>query len=282
MNSNKIILGTAQFGQKYGVTNTNIVTYSEIKKIISTCKKNKIKFIDTAQGYGNSEKILGSLSLNKIKIITKIKIGTKTNIEKQINISRKKLRLKKLYCVLIHNCESLLKKNGHDLFRKLFDLKKRNLISRIGISIYDPKEFIKLKKKGYRFDIIQIPYSIFDKRFSRNNILEDMKKTGAEIHARSIFLQGLLLENKKIPIKFKKWSTVWNKWNSFINKNNYKRSNVCLSFVLANRYIDKIILGFSSNKEIKEIFLNFKKINFKLINKNFTSDIKLINPNYWK
>ena len=194
MNSNKIILGTAQFGQKYGVTNTNIVTYSEIKKIISTCKKNKIKFIDTAQGYGNSEKILGSLSLNKIKIITKIKIGTKTNIEKQVNISRKKLRLKKLYCVLIHNCESLLKKNGHDLFRKLFDLKKRNLISRIGISIYDPKEFIKLKKKGYRFDIIQIPYSIFDKRFSRNNILEDMKKTGAEIHARSIFLQGLLLE----------------------------------------------------------------------------------------
>tara|TARA_Y100000591_G_scaffold308612_1_gene309151 strand:+ start:860 stop:1708 length:849 start_codon:yes stop_codon:yes gene_type:complete len=282
MNSNKIILGTAQFGQKYGVTNTNIVTYSEIKKIISTCKKNKIKFIDTAQGYGNSEKILGSLSLNKIKIITKIKIGTKTNIEKQINISRKKLRLKKLYCVLIHNCESLLKKNGHDLFRKLFDLKKRNLISRIGISIYDPKEFIKLKKKGYRFDIIQIPYSIFDKRFSRNNILEDMKKTGAEIHARSIFLQGLLLENKKIPIKFKKWSTVWNKWNSFINKNNYKRSNVCLSFVLANRYIDKIILGFSSNKEIKEIFLNFKKINFKLIDKNFTNDIKLINPNYWK
>ena len=77
MNSNKIILGTAQFGQKYGVTNTNIVTYSEIKKIISTCKKNKIKFIDTAQGYGNSEKILGSLSLNNIKIITKIKIGTK-------------------------------------------------------------------------------------------------------------------------------------------------------------------------------------------------------------
>ena len=279
MNSNKIILGTAQFGQRYGVTNTNIVTYSEIKKIISTCKKNKIKFIDTAQGYGDSEKILGSLSLNKIKIITKIKIGTKTNIEKQINISRKKLRLKKLYCVLIHNCESLLKKNGHDLFRKL---KKRNLISKIGISIYDPKEFIKLKKKGYRFDIIQIPYSIFDKRFSRNNILEDMKKTGAEIHARSIFLQGLLLENKKIPIKFKRWSTVWSKWNSFINKNNYKRSNVCLSFVLSNRYIDKIILGFSSNKEIKEILLNFKKINFKLINKNFTNDIKLINPNYWK
>jgi len=284
MDTRKIILGSAQFGNKYGITNLKKTKISEIRKIILYSKTKGIKFIDTAQDYGKSEKILGKMNIKNFKIITKIKFDKKKqNIEKLIFNSKKNLKKNKIYGVLFHSSKSLLGKYGIQLFDEIIKLKKRKLINKIGISIYSPNEFFELKKKGFKFDIIQIPLSIFDKRFLKNDVLRKIKKTGSEIHARSIFLQGLLLqENKDIPSQFKKWEKSWNNWNYFILKNKFKKTNVCINFVLQNKYINKIIIGFSSLKDIKEIFRNFKKINIKKLNKNFTDDIRLIDPRLWK
>ena len=284
MDTRKIILGSAQFGNKYGITNFKKTKISEIQKIILYSKTKGIKTIDTAQDYGKSEKILGKINIKDFKIITKIKFDKKKqNIEKLIFNSTKNLKNKKIYGVLFHSSKSLLGKYGIQLFDEIIKLKKRKLINKIGISIYSPNEFFELKKKGFKFDIIQIPLSIFDKRFLKNDVLRKIKKTGSEIHARSIFLQGLLLqENKNIPSQFKKWKKSWNNWDYFILKNKFKKTNVCINFVLQNKYINKIIIGFSSLKDIKEIFRNFKKINMKKLNKDFTNDIRLIDPRLWK
>ena len=284
MDTRKIILGSAQFGNKYGITNFKKTKISEIQKIILYAKTKGIKTIDTAQDYGKSEKILGKINIKDFKIITKIKFDKKKqNIEKLIFNSKKNLKNNKIYGVLFHSSKSLLGKYGIQLFDEIIKLKKRKLINKIGISIYSPNEFFELKKKGFKFDIIQIPLSIFDKRFLKNDVLRKIKKTGSEIHARSIFLQGLLLqENKDIPSQFKKWEKSWNNWNYFILKNKFKKTNVCINFVLQNKYINKIIIGFSSLKDIKKIFRNFKKINIKKLNKDFTNDIRLIDPRLWK
>ena len=284
MDTRKIILGSAQFGNKYGITNFKKTKISEIQKIILYAKTKGIKTIDTAQDYGKSEKILGKINIKDFKIITKIKFDKKKqNIEKLIFNSKKNLKNNKIYGVLFHSSKSLLGKYGIQLFDEIIKLKKRKLINKIGISIYSPNEFFELKKKGFKFDIIQIPLSIFDKRFLKNDVLRKIKKTGSEIHARSIFLQGLLLqENKDIPSQFKKWEKSWNNWNYFILKNKFKKTNVCINFVLQNKYINKIIIGFSFLKNFKNIFRNFKKINIKKLNKDFTNDIRLIDPRLWK
>jgi len=284
MDTRKIILGSAQFGNKYGITNLEKTKIREIGKIISYSKTKGIKIIDTAQDYGKSEKILGKINTKDFKIITKIKFDKKKqNIEKLILNSKKNLKKNKIYGVLFHSSKSLLGKYGIQLFDEIIKLKKRKLINKIGISIYSPNEFFELKKRGFKFDIIQIPLSIFDKRFLKNDVLRKIKKTGSEIHARSIFLQGLLLQEKKdIPSQFKKWEKSWNNWNYFILKNKFKKTNACINFVLQNKYINKIIIGISSLKDIKEIFRNYKKINIKKLNKDFTNDIRLIDPRLWK
>ena len=74
MNKKKLCLGTANFLQKYGLKNNQNLSHKEIKKIISFCKKKSINFIDTAQNYGNSEKIIGKFGYSNQKIITKINI----------------------------------------------------------------------------------------------------------------------------------------------------------------------------------------------------------------
>ena len=61
----KIALGTVQFGLNYGISNTNgQVPPEEIARILDYCKLNGIDTLDTAQGYGESEKVLSQFDLS--------------------------------------------------------------------------------------------------------------------------------------------------------------------------------------------------------------------------
>ena len=58
-------LGCAQFGMNYGFTNTRgKVGQDEVREIIDLAIKNNIHSFDTAQSYGNSEKVLGNFFQN--------------------------------------------------------------------------------------------------------------------------------------------------------------------------------------------------------------------------
>ena len=59
----KLALGTANFGQEYGLTKKK-VTKKEITKILNVCKNNNIRLIDTAINYGDAETTLGKFDLN--------------------------------------------------------------------------------------------------------------------------------------------------------------------------------------------------------------------------
>jgi len=90
------------------------------------------------------------------------------NLIKFIEKSKKKLKIKKIYCVLLHNPELILTRNGSELYRALQTVKSLGFISNFGYSIYN---FSSLKKMCKRFkpDIIQCPYNIFDRRLITKN-----------------------------------------------------------------------------------------------------------------
>ena len=68
----KLSLGTVQFGKKYGISNTSgIVSYNEAENILNTAKDAEIKMLDTANDYGESENILGSIGVNEFDIVSK-------------------------------------------------------------------------------------------------------------------------------------------------------------------------------------------------------------------
>ena len=63
----KLVLGTAQFGMKYGIDNNNIFrSKSIINKVLKEAKKNKIFYLDTALSYGDAQKKIGLLDKNTI------------------------------------------------------------------------------------------------------------------------------------------------------------------------------------------------------------------------
>ena len=74
----KFILGSANFGTAYGISNpSKKISKLEIQKILEFARKSKISQIDTAINYKNSEKLIGNFVKQKdFTIITKLpKIG---------------------------------------------------------------------------------------------------------------------------------------------------------------------------------------------------------------
>ena len=72
-------------------------------------------------------------------------------------------------------------------------------INKIGISVYSPQDMrnvIEYLKPNFP-DVIQFPYNFLDRRFEKNQILNIFKKFNIESYARSVYLQGLLLLDKK-------------------------------------------------------------------------------------
>ena len=107
----KIVLGTAQFGSKYGISNQGGFIDSNIaQEIINYAQSNGIDTIDTASNYKNSESILGNMDLRNFKIITKL--SRPNNIDKsdltewinnQVKLSMSTLKVSQLEGLLIHN-----------------------------------------------------------------------------------------------------------------------------------------------------------------------------------
>lgn len=288
INTKKIILGTAQFGQNYGISNQHgVLQESEAKNIFNFATESGIKFLDTAIDYKHSQKILKKINLKNIKIITKLPLlGNKNlpiefEVENLIKKSLSEIDIKKYYGVLLHNPKQLFHKEKESIIKGLDMIRNNNYAEKIGISIYSPDE-IRYYQEIYPFDIIQCPLNILDQRLIKQNWHHKLKLNGVELHIRSIFLQGLLLMKPKyIPQKFNAWKSTFENWHKWLSENNLDAIEACFRFVNQIEDIDKILIGVQNKDELRKIVsINHKKFqNLPDLSKNI--DENLINPYLW-
>jgi len=288
--TSKFVIGTAQFGLSYGITNsTGQVNSKEVQAILSYAKNNNIKTIDTAISYGDSELSLGTTGVEGWKIFTKLPIipGNSKNIYSLINqlieSSLSNLRVSELEGLFLHNPLQLLSKDGKEIWDTVQSLKDEGKIKKIGFSIYNPQELDKLWG-NFQADVVQAPYNILDRRIKTSGWLRKLYKNNVEIQVRSVFLQGLLLMN---PIQrnnlFPKWKSTWDLMDLWLKNNNLSAIEASLGFVLSEKFLNSIIIGIESKSQLKEII--------EISNKNFASkeypeslsliDLDLIEPFNW-
>ncbi len=268
---NKLVLGTAQFGLNYGISNQRgKIPQKEIFKILKYAVKNKIDFLDTAYSYGDSEKIIGEfIKVNKtsFNIISKLPKCNSKAVKGFFFKSLARLKQDKIYGYLVHDFKSFLKDNT--CWNVLEKLKKERKIKKIGFSLYYPSELKYLLKNNIDFDIIQIPYNIFDQRFT--SYFSQLKKRKIEIYIRSVFLQGLVFKNpNKLEKKFIKIKDKLTSLRLISEKLNIPISAVCLNFTILNSYIDKVLIGVDSIDNLKE---NIKALKYKDRIKNIYSKV---------
>jgi len=280
----KLALGTVQFGLDYGVTNnTGQVPIDEVRNILTFAKNNNIDTLDTASGYGNSEKVLGNIGVNGFKIVTKtspLKFGI-NNVLQSFHKSLKDLKITSVDSLLIHNIDDIKDKKFDALYKEINKLKQNQLISKIGFSTYTPDQ-VDFLLDNFDFDLIQVPFNLLDTRLVDGGQLKALKNKKIETHARSIFLQGLLLMSAaKRPKYFNNWNTLFKKWDLWLKTNKISGLEAALNFALSENLIDKIVIGIDSKIQLCEVFSASKSQILDIPKFLNSTDEMLINPSLW-
>lgn len=283
-----LALGTVQFGQPYGVCNKHgQVSLKTVRKMLNYAIDNGFDTVDTAVGYGESEKVLGQIGVDRFNVISKLlpMNQSQANISEwvyeEVRSSISRLRINNLDGLLLHRSSDLHGSEGMKLYAAIEKLKCEGLIKKFGISIYSPSELDLLALK-FKFDIVQSPFNVIDQRLHTSGWLKRLKDKGCEVHVRSIFLQGLLLlQRKSIPQKFERWCELWDSWHQWLKQHNMKALRTCISFPLSFSEIDRVIVGANNLAQLKKIYYEANKAdNSKYPQLNF-SDENLINPSNW-
>ena len=255
----KLALGTAQFGMAYGIIRPRPqISHPESKAIIDYAFHQGMSLLDTAMGYGDSEARLGKFGVQDWKVVTKLPTvpkgeNAKIWINTAVRGSLKRLKLKSLYGILLHQPSQITDQNGIEIYRALQSLKADGLVQKIGISIYQPSELRGLFSVG-DFDLVQSPFSVLDNRLMTTGWLDDLADRGVEVHARSVFLQGLLLMSpNQRPEKFNRWSDVWTRYQRWISDTGLSPLEACVAYVLGVPQIEKVIVGVNGLNHLKEI-----------------------------
>jgi aryl-alcohol dehydrogenase-like predicted oxidoreductase len=278
----KLVLGTAQFGLNYGVTNQNgRVAIEEVKNILRYAQANGIDTLDTASRYGVSEQVLGKVGVDNFKIVTKtasLKNGV-NNVLKGFYQSLESLNTKAIDGLLIHDIDELNSKDFNDLYKKIYALKLQGLVNKIGFSTYTPEQ-VDFLSENFDFDIIQLPFNVLDNRLTQGGQLKVLKNNGVEIHARSVFLQGVLLDFDKLSDYFLAWKNEFDAYQVKVIKNKLTLLEYAINFVISVKEVDRVVVGVNSKQQLKGIIESIK------VHSNIEpfpiNDINLLNPVLWE
>jgi aryl-alcohol dehydrogenase-like predicted oxidoreductase len=299
----KLALGTVQFGLDYGVSNTKgQVNKSQVKDILAEAAYMGINTLDCAGAYGNSEQILGELNASKeLNIISKVPALSpqQDSIMPFAKQSLYDLKCKRLSALLFHQAENLLvHTHKEEFYLQLKYLKKQHIVESIGVSVYAPEQLIQITQ-AYDIDIAQVPINVFDQRFISPQILTLCQQKKIRLHARSLFLQGLLLmEEGQRQVYFKPYEDKFKAFSDLANYLSCSKITLALSVLLARDslnqikknaidIIEKIVVGVCSTQQLAEIVNAYHQAKLLQVSPKelcslADSRIGLINPSHWQ
>ena len=289
----KLILGTVQLGIDYGIYKKK-PSLDQSLEILNYCIENNINTFDTAQDYGNCEEIISHISNKNVNIITKINFNsnevnnTFEKILEKVQLSLKNLQINKLNTLLLHRFNDFLDKK---LIFNLFKIKNMGLIDKIGVSVYTVEEAIEVLKDN-RFTVIQLPFNYLDSQW-KNAEFNLLLKTrpNVEIHVRSIFLQGILVNSFDCWPKIKgfEFKPIYDNIVNICKEYNLTKLELVIGYIKSIEWINSVLFGVDNISQLKEnikLYKNTNKLNQVIIDrceklfKNVPKE--LVNPVLWK
>jgi len=251
-------LGTVRFGQSYGISNRRgRVPDTHIAQILIRAAKAGVGWLDTAAAYGNAEATLGTLQ----KYARLFRIATKTMSPKdniagvlsRARLSIETLQRKPVDLLLVHAAGDLLGPDGPALWDELLSLRDEGLFRAIGISAYPADDPVTLARR-FRPAAMQFPVSLLDQRLLIDGTLARLKDMGVQIHARSLFLQGLLfLAPNELPPSLAAVAPHLDAVCARVARAGATPLSAALGFVLSQPEIDVALVGVTSVGELDEI-----------------------------
>lgn len=257
-NIKKLCLGTVQFGLDYGINNpVGKPSELNVMKMIDYALESGIRDFDTAIAYGDAQRLLGRYipDQSDIRIYTKIPpnmlqnnaFANKKFIIDEVKRSLELFRRGVIEGLYLHSVDDIYKDG---VIEGLLECKVSGMVRMVGVSGYDSKPIIE-SITNYDIDMFQMPYNILDQRLDTEVLAETNAK--CMIFARSAFLQGLLLmEKRSIPKSIKRAGNYLDKFKEIISRYDMDPISACLAFVLSNPALDYLVFGVDNLDQLKK------------------------------
>ena len=275
--ASKLVIGTAQLGMSYGISNaTGCPDTRTGCSLIRTGILNGVTSIDTARAYGDGERIVGKALgegwAGRAEVVTKLSPLDDCPRDAEPNVikafaeaslfkSLTALSGRDISTLLLHRADHLHAWNG--VIRELLlEWKAKGVIKKAGVSVQNPNE-LALALLDTEIEHIQMPLNLLDGRWDRyhEKIVQTRKHRDLTVHVRSVFLQGLLLNRNKEhwrKANVQEPQRVWN-WLDQMTQN-FDRSSVsdlCIAYANAHEWVDGVVIGMETLDQLNENLLKF-------------------------
>ena len=258
--SKQLAIGTAQFGMSYGIANAvGRVRFMEVVRILDLAWSSGLCTLDTAKNYGVSESVIGSYLQQRRhcswNVVTKL--SDKINgVSSQIDDSEEKLTIQPKV-VLAHSADLYVDSWFQDGMKKA---KNEGMVEQIGVSLYSEDEIVRVMDSTLTPDIIQLPINLLDTRLYRSGMLNALSNSGVEVHARSVFLQGMFfLAEKQLTRRFTGARPYISELTAIAGKVGLTLPELSLLWLTGLQEVTKVVIGVDDVVQLESHLATLKK-----------------------
>jgi aryl-alcohol dehydrogenase-like predicted oxidoreductase len=281
----KLVLGTANFGDDYGISKKLRLSTQEVDEILNWAL-GKIEELDTSEDYKGSHKAI-SKHANNFKITTKINLNQLGSINdlalKVINICEE-IGIEKIERVLLrpHAADPNF---TLDAVKELEKLRSIGLIASLGLTIYETKEmdyFMGVLDVPITF---QVPLNLLNRSFQEQITSNPIRYQGFNFYVRSIFLQGLvLMDPEDIPHHLTEASETIRSLNDKLTKLGSSTLEATFAFIRNQNWVTGTVVGVTSLNELKtnlNVFEEKEEIDWSFLQDLPYPPARVLDPRRW-
>jgi len=289
----KIALGTAQFGLDYGIANAaGKPPLAEMTKTLELAHARGVRTLDTAHAYGDAEERIGRYLAahpdQHWRLVTKLprtRPGQEDGAAVLDACFRQSLdRLgRPVDTCLSHDPEAFSSQEVRHTLRRL---RGDGQVQKTGVSVYTERQILDALDSDV-LDVVQLPLSILDRRLLRSGVLKTLKDRGVEVHARSVFLQGLLfLPAERLEARFPGAAPFVLGLKQIAEGHALSLPELALLFVAHMPEVDRVVVGFDAAGQLHEALAALERPFSREISEEILAaaecrDEQILDPSRW-
>ena len=265
----ELVLGSVQLGLAYGAANrTGKPSRGAACRLVSRAVDAGVTKFDTARAYGDAEERLGEALRTRraVRTITKLSPLTelahnatrrevRAAVDASLDASLYALRKPHIDCLLLHRAEHMTAFGGQ-VWERLIERLEDGTVLALGVSVQSTAEAMAaLDCPDVRH--MQLPFNILDWRWREAGVIDRMRtRAHVTIHARSVFLQGILAAGDASV-----WPAVEGVDAGALLQlldgiaGDFGRESVadlCLAYARGQDWIDGVVVGMETENQLEE------------------------------
>ena len=265
----ELVLGSVQLGLPYGAANrTGKPSRGAAFRLVSRAVDAGVTKFDTARAYGDAEERLGEAlrtrksvrTITKLSPLSEIRPGAarrdvRAAVDASIDASLCALRKPHIDCLLLHRAEHMTAFDGA-IWERLIERLEDGAVLALGVSVQSTKEAI-AALDCTDVSHVQLPFNLLDWRWQEAGVIERIRaRSHVTIHARSVFLQGVLAaEDPSVwpPVDGVDADAMTALLSGIAAE--YGRANtadLCLAYVRGQDWIDGVVVGMETESQLDE------------------------------